>query len=169
MNSGTKWIYAVMVFGLLIWGCGKDKKTTGPEDTGPNASGTLGEVALIFHEFGGNYFQTSGSMMLAFSQNGEDTHPIALIILEAADQVQVGNAVSCEVLLSMDAGDNYFCGNNPENDSAAATIIFSGLELTGGGLLSGRIEGLVEHRNHPQEDLLPLNIVFSNIPVKLYW
>jgi hypothetical protein len=168
MNSRTKWFCVVIVVGLLVWSCSKDKKTTSPEDTTSSAAGTLGQIDLTFQSCSAHVQVTSQGMTMVFSQSGQIPYPEATIAIGEVDQIQVGDTASCAVLLSMDAADNYNCGNYADHEDAIATITFSRLELTSGGLLSGQIEGLAEHFNHPQDDLLSLDIVFSNIPVILY-
>lgn len=169
MKFGTKWIYAVLVLALLVWSCSKDKKTTNPDDTTPSVSATLGQDEISFALWGAEYWDITEVhfLIIAFFQTADMGEcPIAFISVDSINTVQTGNPVDCLIDLAMvDTTDIYACGSAADNDSAVATITFSRLELTTGGLISGAISGMAEHLNHQGEALRSIEIEFANIPV----
>jgi len=165
MKLSAKWLYALLVLALLVWSCGKDKKTTNPEDTLPSVSATLGEDELVFHAYAAVFVPSLEGLIIAFTQLNYGDFPISTIAIEETGALEEGEPVVCHALITTGAEDIYGCGDYADDAEAVATITFSELSLTQGGQVSGHIEGMVEHSGYPEEDLISFEFDFANITV----
>ena len=107
-------------------------------------------------------------LTLFFLQAEVGNYPAASISIEDANAVPIDSSVACHGIVAFDDDDIYISGFFRYNDDAAANVIFTALDLTDGGQLSGHFEGMAEHFDHPDDILTPLEMTFSNIPVKLF-
>lgn len=158
----------LLLTGLTFFatGCGKDEKATSPEELLPTVSVTLGSNEISFGAVGAAYSSSLGLLIMAFAQGPQGGYPTCAVTVSSVDTVQVGMQVECDVSIYMDTTSIYECGSFAESDSAVSTVSFSSLDLSQGGLISGDVNGMMEHRDHSEEGLTPVMIQFRNIPLE---
>jgi hypothetical protein len=161
-------VILVMLVGLAFFAtsCGKDEKATSPEELLPTVSVTLGSNEISFGAVGAAYSSSLGLLIMAFAQGPQGGYPTCAVTVSSVDTVQVGMQVECDVGIYMDSSTAYTCGFLAEGDSAVATVSFSSLDLSQGGLISGDVNGMMEHMDHMDEGLTPVVIQFRNIPLE---
>ena len=166
LNAKRDFAIAFLALALLSLACGKDKKTTNPQS--PSFSVTLNGEDLTFQTIVAVYLSSTHELGIEFDQTDRGRYPDALIVIENAHAVEVNEPTACHLLVTMAVNDYYGCGGGADDDDAVATLTFTRLQLTNGGLVSGHLEGLAEHVNHPGENLRSINMEFANIPVQMY-
>jgi len=149
----------------LSAGCGKDDNGTGPDNSLPSVSVTVGTHQPTFPATGATYAPSVKWLLIGFDQGQLGQYPIALISIFNADSIAVGNPAECTVSIAIDTTMQFICGSSAQNDSSVAEVTFTRLELSNGGRLTGDITGRAERQDHPEEGLSTLQIHFSNIPV----
>jgi len=159
-------LLAVAVSICLIFGCGKDDKSTSPDNTVPSVSVTVGPHQPAFPALAAAYDPDLKWLLIGFDQGQIGQYPIAFISVTDADSVVVGTPKECSSLnIYIDSTMQFICGSMAQNDSAVSEVIFSRLELRQYGRVSGDVTGMAEKQDHPEEGLFPLQIQFRNIPV----
>jgi hypothetical protein len=168
MHNRSIAVILVLLVGLTFFAtsCGKDKKATSPEELLPSVSVTLGSDEVTFGAVGAAYSSSLGYLIMAFAQGPQGGYPTCALTVGSMDTVQVGMQVECDVSVYMDTSTIYECGSLAEGDSAISTVSFSSINLTRGGLISGDVNGMMEHRHHMEEGLTPVMIQFRNIPLE---
>lgn len=160
-------VILVSLIGLTFFStdCGKDDKATSPEELLPTVRVTLGSNDIHFGAVGAAYNSSLGFLLITFMLGPDGGYPICTLTVGSMDTVQVGMHVECDVSLHVDSSTIYTCGSLAQGDSAVATVNFSSIDLSQGGLLSGDAGGMMEHMDHIEEGLTSVMIQFRNIPL----
>jgi len=152
-------IAALLMTAMILGGCG------GNGIANP-FSGSVWKVGIhnvSFSHAVAKWDTANNRLDLKFNLITGTTYPDAVVSVPEVTTLTVNNPRSATVVIAIADGITYTC--DPSNPHATATVIFSRLDLNPLGGVSGRIDGMAQRVEDPDEPPVEIHATFNSVPI----